>query len=72
MAPAGGIPLDYFDPTLDIASELSRQASIFDRSLEIPDSGVRDRLSNPFGGPAIDLSRLLRVRPLAYEGREWP
>ena len=71
MPPAGGIPLDCLDPTLDIASEFSRQASIFDRSLEIPDSGARDRLSNPFGGPAIDLSRLSRVR-LAYKGRKWP
>ena len=72
MPPVGGIPLDYLDPTLDIASEPSRRASIFDRSLGIPDSGARDRLSNPFGGPAIDLSRLSRVRPLAYEGRKWP
>ena len=33
MPPVGGIPLDCLDPTLDIASESSRQASIFDRSL---------------------------------------
>ena len=72
MPPVGGIPLDCLDPTLNIASETSRRASIFDRSLGIPDSGARDRLSNPFGGPAIDLSRLSRVRPLAYEGRKWP
>jgi len=72
MPPVGGIPLDCLDPTLDIPSESSRQASIFDRSLGIPDSGVRDRLSNPFGGPACDLSRLSRVRPLAYKGRKWP
>ena len=72
MPPFGGIPLDCLDPTLDIASEFSRQASIFDRSLEIPDSGARDRLSNPFDGPAIDLSRLSRVRPLAYKGRKRP
>ena len=72
MPPFGGIPLDCLDPTLDIASESSRRASIFDRSLGIPDSGARDRLSNPFGGPAIDLSRLLWLRPLAYEGRKRP
>ena len=71
MPPFGGIPLDCLDPTLNIASESSRRASIFDRSLGIPDSGARDRLSNPFGGPAIDLSRLLRLCPLAYEGRKW-
>ena len=64
-----GIPLDCLDPTLDIASESSRRASIFDRSLGIPDSGTRDRLSNPFGGSACDLSRLSRVRPwLTREG----
>ena len=68
MPPVGGIPLDCIDPTLDIANESSRRASIFDRSLGIPDSGARDRLSNPFGGPAIDLSRLSRVRPLAIPG----
>ena len=72
MPPVGGIPLDCLDPTLNIASESSRRASIFDRSLGIPDSGARDRLSNPFGGPAIDLSRLLWLRPLAYEGRKRP
>jgi len=72
MPPVGGIPLDSLDPTLDIASESSRRASIFDRSLGIPDSGSRDRLSNPFDGPAIDLSRHSRVRPLAYKGRKWP
>ena len=55
MPPVRGIPLDCLDPTLDIASESSRQASIFNRSLGIPDSGARDRVSNPFGGPAIDL-----------------
>jgi len=70
MPPVGGIPLDCLDPTLDIASESSRWASIFDRSLGIPDSDAQDRLSNPFGGPAIDLSRLSRVRPLAYKGRK--
>ena len=72
MPPFGGIPLDCLDPTLNITSESSRRASIFDRSLGIPDSGARDRLSNPFGGPACDLSRLSRVRPLAYKGRKWP
>ena len=72
MPPVGGLPLDCLDSTLDIPSEPLRQASIFDRSLEIPDSGARDRLSNPFGGPACDLSRLSRVRPLAYKGRKWP
>ena len=72
MPPVGGIPLDCLDPALNIASESSRRASIFDRSLGIPDSGARDRLSNPFGGPAIDLSRLSWVRPLAYKGRKWP
>ena len=70
MPPVGGIPLDCLDPTLDIASESSRRASIFDRSLGIPDSGARDRLSNPFGGPACDISRLSRVRPMAYKGRK--
>jgi len=72
MPPVRGIPLDCLDSTLDIPSESSRQASIFDRSLGIPDSGARDRLSNPFGGPAYDLSRLSRVRPLAYKGWKWP
>ena len=38
MPPVGGIPLDCLDPTLDIASESSRRASIFDHSLGIPDS----------------------------------
>jgi len=33
MPPVGGIPLDCLNPTLDIASEPSRRASIFDRSL---------------------------------------
>jgi len=70
--PIGGIPLDCLDPTLDITSESSRRASIFDRSLGIPDSGARDRLSNPFGGPVCDLSRLSRIRPLAYRGRKRP
>ena len=70
MPPVGGIPLDCLDPTLDIPSKSSRRASNFDHSLGIPDSGARDRLSNPFDGPAIDLSRLLWLRPLAYEGRK--
>ena len=74
MPPFGGIPLDRIDPALDIPSEFSRWASIFDHSLGIPDSGTRDRLSNPFGGPACDLSRFLvqRVRTLAYKGRKRP
>jgi len=70
MAPFGGIPLDCLDPTLDIPSEFSRRASNFDHSSGIPDSGTRDRLSNPFGGSACDLSRLSWVRTLAYKGRE--
>jgi len=70
MPPVGGIPLDCLDPASDIPSEFSRRASIFDHSLGIPDSGARDRLSNPFGGPACDLSRLLWVRALAYKGRK--
>jgi len=57
MPPFGGIPLDRLNPTLDIPSEFSRRALIFDHSLGIPDSGTRDRLSNPVGGPARDLSR---------------
>jgi len=57
MPPFGGIPLDRLNLALDIPSEFSRQASIFDHSLGIPDSGTRDRLSNPFGGSACDLSR---------------
>jgi len=72
MPPVGGIPLDCLDPTLDILSKSSRRASIFDHSLGIPDSGARDRLSNPYGGPACDLSRLPRVHSLAYEGRKRP
>jgi len=72
MPPVGGIPLDYLDLTLDIPSKSSRRASIFDRSLGIPDSVARVRLSNPFGGPACDPSRLSRVRPLAYKGRKRP
>ena len=72
MPPVGGIPLDCLDPTLDISSESSRQASIFDHSLGIPDSGARDRLSNPFDGSACDLSRLSGARSLAYKGRKRP
>ena len=72
MPPIGGISLDCLDPTLDIPSEFSRQASIFDHSPGIPDSGARDRLSNPFGGSACDLSRLSWVRTLAYRGRKRP
>jgi len=72
MPPVGGIPLYCLDPTLDIASESSRRASIFDRSLGIPDSGARDRLSSPFGGPACDLLRLSWVCPLANKGRKRP
>jgi len=30
----------------------------------------RDRLSNPFGGSACDISRLSSVRTLAYKGRK--
>ena len=56
MPPFRGIPHDRIDPALDIPSEFSRRDSIFDHSLGIPDSGTRDRLSNPFGGPACDLS----------------
>ena len=70
MPPVGGIPLDCLDPTLDIPSESLRRDSIFDISLGIPDSGARDRLSNPFVGPACDLLRLSRVHPLAYMGRK--
>ena len=70
MPPVRGIPLDCLDPTLDIPCESSRRASIFDHSLGIPDSGARDRLSNPFGGSACDLSRLSWVRSLAYKGRK--
>jgi len=72
MPPVGGIPLDCLDPTLDISSESSRRASIFDHSLGIPDSRARDRLSNPFGGSTYDLSRLSGVRSLAYKGRKKP
>jgi len=54
-----GIPLDRLVLALDIPSESSRRASFFDCSLGIPDSGTRDRLSNPFGGSACDLSRFL-------------
>jgi len=72
MPPIGGIPLDCLDPTLDIPCESSRRASIFDHSLGIPDSGARDRLSNPFGGSACDLSRLSWVRSLAYKGSKRP
>jgi len=70
MPPFGEIPLDRLDPTLDIPSEFSRRASIFDHSPGIPDSGTRDRLSNPFAGSACDLSRLSWVRTLAYRGRK--
>jgi len=59
MPPFVGIPLDRLVLTLDIPSELSRQASLFDHSLGIPDSGTRDRLSSPFSGSACDLSRFL-------------
>ena len=62
-----GIPLDCLNPTSDIPSEFSRRAS-----LGIPDSGARDRLSNPFGGSACDLSRLSWVRSLAYKGSKRP
>jgi len=59
MPPLRGIPLDHLVLALDIPSESSRRPSFFDRSLGIPDSGTRDRLSNPFGGSACDLSRFL-------------
>jgi len=59
MPPVEGIPLDHLVLTLDIPSDSSRRASFFDRSLGIPDSGTRDRLSNPFGGSACDLLRFL-------------
>jgi len=72
MPPVRGIPLNCLDPTLDISSESSRRASIFDHSLGIPDSGARDRLSNPFDGLACDLSRLSGARSLAYKGRKRP
>jgi len=72
MPPVGGIPFDCLDPALDIPSEFSRRASIFNHSLGVPDSGARDRLSNPFGGPACDFSRLLLVPSLAYKGKKRP
>jgi len=74
MPPFGGIPLDRLDLALDIPSEFSRRASTFDHSLGIPDSGTRDQLSNPFSGPAYDLSTFLlqRVRTLACKGRKRP
>jgi len=72
MPPVGGIPLDCLDLTLDIPCKSSRWASIFDHSLGIPNSVARERLSNPFGGPPCDLSRLLWARPLAYKGRKRP
>jgi len=72
MPPIGGIPLDCLDPTLDIPSKSSRRASILDHSLGIPDSSARDRLSNPFGGSACDISKLSRVCSLAYKGRKRP
>jgi len=72
MPPFGGIPFDHLNPTLDIPSEFSRRASIFDHSPGIPDSGTRDRLSNPFGGSACDLSRFSWVHTLAYKGRKRP
>jgi len=72
MPPFGGIPLDCLNPTLDIPSEFSRRALIFDHSPGIPDSGTRDRLSNPFGGSAYDLLRLSWVQTLAYRGRNRP
>jgi hypothetical protein len=56
MPPFVGIPLDRLVLALDIPSEFSRRASLFDHSLGIPDSGTGDRLSNPFGGLACDLS----------------
>ena len=46
------------------------RALIFDRSLGIPDSGARDRLSNPSSESACDLSRLSWCVPcLTREGR---
>ena len=57
MPPFVGIPLDHLVLALDIPSESSRQASRFNHSLGIPDSGTRDRLPNPFSGSAYDLSR---------------
>ena len=69
MPPVGGIPHDRIDPALDIPSEFSRRASIFDYPLGIPDSGTQDRLSNPFDGPACDLSRFLGTY-LGLQGKE--
>jgi len=57
MPPFGAIPFDRPNPSLDTPSEFSRRASIFDHSPGIPDSVTRDRLSNPFGRLACDLSR---------------
>jgi len=68
MPPVGGIPLDSLDPTSDIPSEFSRRASVFDHSPGIPDSGTRDRLSNPSGGPAYDLSRAFVGAFLGLQG----
>ena len=48
MPPVGGIPLDCLDPALDIASEFSRQASIFDHSLGTPDSWCSRSAVEPF------------------------
>ena len=72
LPPLVGIPLDPLALALDIPSEFSRQALFFDHSLGIPDSGTRDRLSNPFGGPACDLSRFLswQTHALSYGGRK--
>jgi len=72
MPPVGGITLDCLDPTLDIPSEFSRRALVFDHPLGIPDSGARDRLSNPRGGSACDVSRLSWVRTLCYKRRKRP
>ena len=48
MPPVGGIPLDCLDPALDIASEFSRHASIFDHSLGTPDSWCSRSAIEPF------------------------
>ena len=56
MPPFGGIPLDRLDLALDIPSEFSRRASIFDHSLGIPDSG--------HSRSAVEPIRWVSLRPL--------
>ena len=59
-------------PRLGYPQRVLGAGLVFEHSMGIPDSGTRDRLSNPFCGPVYDLSSFLscQVRTLSYRGRK--